>query len=151
LLDIAPTVVDLLGLPAERRFEGHSLVPLLAPQSWRGRLRAWWRGAPSPADVLFQLESTESGLDLREHQAGILRRSLKVLMTTGGQPESYDLETDPQEKDANPVALEADAAVLAKVLEADRVALDGRSGLAVKSAPLDESTREKLRALGYHF
>ena len=151
LLDIAPTVVDLLGLPAEPRFEGHSLVPLLAPESWRGRLRAWWRATASPADVLFQLESTESGLDLREHKAGILRRSVKVLMTTGGQPEAYDLQTDPQEKHANPAAIEADASALAKVLEADRVALDGRSGVAAQAAPLDESTREKLRALGYHF
>jgi arylsulfatase A-like enzyme len=151
LLDIAPTLLDLLGLPEEPRFEGHSLVPLLAPESWRARLRAWWRTPRAPADVLLQLESTESPLDLREHKAGILRRSLKLLVATGGQPEAYDLEHDPQEKHANPAEVEQDASALARALDADRLALDARSGVAAKAVPLDESTREKLRALGYHF
>jgi arylsulfatase A-like enzyme len=152
LLDIAPTVLELAGAAPEARFEGRSLVPQLTPATWRARLRGWWRGTPAAVpDVQFQLESTASGLDLREHSAGILRDSLKLLITTGGQGEAYDLQSDPLEKDANPSRLEAPIASLTKELEADRAALAVRAGAAAEKAPLDESTKEKLRALGYHF
>jgi arylsulfatase A-like enzyme len=153
LVDVAPTLLDLAGVPREARFEGRSLVPLLRPQSWPARLRAAWRGdlEPPPRGVLLQLEALGYGLDTREQTEGMVRQSFKLLMQPGGFPETYDLRTDPAEKIMNPPALQGESAALVKQLESARADLSTRAGATAEKAALDEATREKLRALGYHF
>lgn len=153
LLDVAPTLLDLLGQPGEPRFEGRSLVPLLRPQS----LAAWFKAWRSPGgktevpDVLLDLELVGYGVDAREHSHGLVRRSTKLLLRPGGLAELYDLERDPLEKNANAEALRARSPTLQRALEAARADLGSRAGTVAETAPLDDATREKLRALGYHF
>jgi arylsulfatase A-like enzyme len=153
LLDIAPTILDLVGLPPEPRFEGRSLVPLLEDGSLVSRLRAAWGGDTNgkAPDVLLQLESLgQPGADQRAHIAGIVRGPVKLVITANGSPEIFDLTADPGEHGANPPALQTEAAVLVERLQTMTTQLTRRAG-AAERAPLDEAAKEKLRALGYHF
>jgi arylsulfatase A-like enzyme len=150
LIDVAPTLLDLAGLRREPRFEGRTLVPWLRPRSISARAQALWHRAPPATPIVLQLESTGYGMDVREHSAGLVQRSTKLLLRPGGAPEVYDLERDPAEKTADP-ALEAQSSALTQTLESVRADLRDRAGTVVQTVPLDAATREKLRALGYHF
>ncbi len=152
LLDVGPTLLDLLGLPPEPRFEGRSLVPRLKGRSLSARLKALTRNRGKnqlPADVILQLPRHQSKDDKRVHEEGMIRGSLKALVQTDGQIETYDLDTDLGETNANPRALEAEKRMLAEALEEARKDLASRAGVAVSGPPLDEATKEKLRRLGY--
>jgi len=154
LVDVAPTLLDLLDLPREPRFEGRSLVPLLQPQSLSARLRAAWRGrnaSPPSGEALLQLESTGYGFDAREHTEGLVRGSLKLLVRPGGIAELYDLAHDPEEKVENPPELQTQLSTMTEALASLRSDLSARASAQAQTAPLDDATREKLRALGYHF
>jgi len=144
LVDIAPTLLDLLGLPAEPHFEGRSLAP-------------WLRGDPpasggSPArPVILQLEPTGYEPDTREHAAGIVQDAKALLLRRSGHTEAYDLRADPREQDAGPASMAGAADALANTLQTAQADLARRASSGEHRAPLDEATREKLRALGYHF
>ncbi len=144
LVDLAPTLIDLLGLPREPRFEGRSLAGLL-------------RGAGAPAaegtepEIVLQLEATGYGMDTREQVAGIVRGTTKVLLRSNGLTEAYDLAKDPGEHDSNAGDLPRQAARLVEDLQRRQAALLQSAGAKAERAPLDDATREKLRALGYHF
>ncbi len=148
LIDVAPTLLALLGQSREPRFEGRSLAPLL---------RASTSDTPAaPADgadrVLLQLEATGDGLDTREHTAGLVDGSYKLLERRNGSTETYDLASDPAERHAAAgEALRDETTRLRAVLAAQQATLRERAGRAPERATLDAATREKLRALGYHF
>jgi len=148
LLDVAPTLLDLLRLPPEPRFEGRSLVPLLKDQSSEPQGAAVHAGGRASGDVILQLEPTGEGLDAREHADGIIRKSSKLLVRPNGFSETYDLASDPREM--NPTREDSPTA-LAKALEDTRADLLKRAGAAASAKPVDDATREKLRALGYRF
>src|SRR5262249_61480736 len=92
LIDLAPTLLDLLGLPAEPRFEGRSLAPLLRPGPGADR------GAGAGPDILMQLErSVPVALDGRIHSRALLRGAQKFLIRIDGRTEMFDLAADPAE------------------------------------------------------
>jgi choline-sulfatase len=155
LLDVAPTILDLVGAAPEPRFEGRSLAPLLTSRSWPRRLyqlRRQRQGNSGPAEVFFHLED-HSGrwLDERAHTAGMARGPLKLLLTREGTTEAFDLSTDPGEQHPNPPALHDKTAELAERIKEVVTDLERRAGVAESGPPLDEGTKEKLRALGYAF
>ncbi len=136
LIDVAPTVLDLLGLPPEGRFEGRSLLPLLRDEA-----------LTPAADVVLQLPRKTLDWDLRLHKDGLVRGTDKLLVGPEGVGELFDLAADPGEQ--RPQAPPA-GATLQAALEAANAALALRQQPQEEKAQIDEATKEKLRALGYH-
>jgi arylsulfatase A-like enzyme len=139
LVDVAPTLLALLGLPPEPRFEGRSLLD-------RSGSRA------HPDGVLLELLPIADRLDLRRHTAGIVRDRLAVLTPGPGggtdESETFDLSHDPHELRPDPPALAEQGAALRARLAERRADLATRAGVA-EIVPLDQATRARLRALGY--
>jgi arylsulfatase A-like enzyme len=153
LIDVAPTILDLLKLPPEPAFEGRSLVELMDEPS----LGDWLLSRGEPArDVICELPPTGSKYDIRAHSQAIVRKSLKLLLALQGRPkiavpELYDLAEDPREERPNPPDLNAERETLQTALREETQSLVRRAALERQTAPVDDATKEKLRALGYTF
>ena len=147
LIDIAPTVLDLLGLPAEPRYEGRSLAPLL--RATADVPAASTRARPSTPDVILELLKMKTSFDERVHVRGILRGSIKYLEGPAGGEEAYDLASDPAERRPEPPTQHASQLRSALKIEAARLRTNAAE--TVPEAKLDPETKEKLRVLGYRF
>ena len=128
-VDVAPTVLDLLGLPPPPEVPGRSLLPLVA-------------GASPPAAASY-FEALSSSLNqgwapLR----GVIDGELKYVDLP--LPELYDLAADPRETRnlaaARPGELERLRGLLSRLRKGERDLARG---------PEEASTVERLRALGY--
>lgn len=90
LVDAAPTVLALAGLPRETSFAGRSLVPLLA-------------GEEAATDVVAELPLPSPRFDPRRHTAALVRGSRRLLLLADawaarlGEAELYDVAEDPGE------------------------------------------------------
>jgi arylsulfatase A-like enzyme len=138
LVDVAPTVLELLGLAPEARFEGRSLL---------GRLAA---GADA-REIVLELRPSGEGSFLRRHEAGIVHERVKVLVPPSDQEggaEAFDLRHDPDETRPSPPTIAQETAALHALLAQRQQTLASRAGLA-ETVPIDEATRGRLRALGY--
>ena len=162
LIDVAPTLVDLLGLAPLAEAEGTSLAPLLrTDDAARAALRATLekRTLVAEAWAPFRL-LTDGSFDPEFHAPNFAHRSreLKLIWAppekTGGRGrlEAYDLAADPMERRdlaANDSeryregrhALEAYAT-------SSKPGAAAPQATAAPAAP-DFATEEKLRALGY--
>ena len=129
-VDLAPTLLDLAGLPALRGIDGRSLVGLIAGRHGHD---------PGPA----YLESFTPRLHWAAHELIGLRTD-RWLYIRSPRPELYDLDADP-----------AETANLALEKPAERDALDARLSAIAPSADRlappspDAAADERLRALGY--
>lgn len=138
LVDVAPTLLELLGLSPEPRFEGRSLVP--------------WLGGPGGTshDVLAELlPTTTNQKELQRHRAGLVRGPWKLL--AGAIPiqgAMYDVGEDPGEEHPFPTS-HPQAVALSAALAAQELDLATRANATAAHAPVDDETRRKLRALGY--
>lgn len=156
LVDVAPTILELAGLPPEPRHEGRSLVPLMRPKGAAppepAQARSRLRARPKARPVLLELESVGAGWDPRAHSKGIVLGGLKLLTPTIGVPIVYHLGADPGEIRPNAVRFFGSRRrQLERVLMSLTADLRQRQGIMVKGDEIDEATREKLRALGYQF
>jgi arylsulfatase A-like enzyme len=143
LLDVAPTLLDLLGLPPETRFEGRSLLPLM---------RGTDPGSHDAPDIMLQLEravSIDMDQEHRIHSRGFIRGSHKLLLDRDGSPEVYDLASDPGERSGKPIAGGEQERMLRAALSLVEAQIGERTASAPPPAPVDEATRQRLRALGY--
>jgi len=137
IVDVAPTVLDLAGLPPEPRFEGHSLI-------------AHFAGARS-ADIVLQLPPNGQKVDVRRHAAALVHDDAKLLVPpkdSGRSPELYDLAADPYETRSDPPSIAAQAPTLESLLATRDANLATRAGTAERGT-LSEAERARLRALGY--
>lgn len=152
LIDVAPTILELVGAEPEPRFEGRSLVPFLTREaSLRSRFAEWIgsRGAPADRDIVLELPPTGSKMDLRLHHDGLVRERQKLLVERKGETRLFDLEKDPEER--APIASDQTLrGQLHEALTQHLAALAARANPTRETQPLDEATKEKLRALGYH-
>jgi arylsulfatase A-like enzyme len=149
LLDVAPTVLDVAGLPIPRTFEGRSLSALIAGLP----ADATPAGSPSAQErtLFFDTPNTE----LAVH--GLLRGRWKLIRNgAAGTSELYDLAADPSERhDLAAVRsdvrepLERDLA--AWVTEMESTGQQQGWFAVPQSEPGGEDAErlEQLRALGY--
>jgi arylsulfatase A-like enzyme len=140
LLDVAPSVLEVLGLPAHPAFEGQSLLGLA-------------RGEPAPRGRLLFAQTDRAGTRLRAvrgerfkwievRDAGAAALGLPA---REGR-ELYDLASDPGEQRALRGEELPVARYLASALEAEEGAARGAVPVPVE---LSDAERERLRALGY--
>ena len=156
LVDLPPTLLDLVGVPIPDEFEGHSLRPLLAPTGWLARLREWAFNASDangsafqgPGSALVELHRSPFGKEAPRHRQSLIAGNHKAVAGhSGGALEFYDVGTDPLEQNGD--ALEAGERQILK----DRLAAAVRQAAATPAErlekPLDAKARQNLRALGY--
>jgi arylsulfatase A-like enzyme len=136
LIDVVPTVLELLGLPPHDDAMGRSLVPLLEGTA-----------GDATDERLAYADTVVSGGNWRT----VIGRDHQLLVRGGtGKVELYDLRSDPTER----VDVAADrpevVARLREVLE-ERAAHAARrnTGPAAGSPEIDARTRRQLEALGY--
>ena len=130
LADVAPTVLELAGLPPLPSSTGESLLPLL-------------RGEAEPRPRIAWVESLATQLDFGWSPLYGVRTS-ELAYVRAPHPELYVVREDPGEtrnlaSERPQVAAELDALVAARVA--------GRA--VVPDRAIDAGSRERLRALGY--
>jgi choline-sulfatase len=132
-VDLMPTVLDLLGLDAEKALDGVSL--LLAPRA--------------DADAVF-VETTLPYFDFRLSALHALRSGSGKFIDAP-TPEYYRLQSDPDEQ-TNLLAggvYPPDALGLAEALEHRLAAWPGLDDVAQTGSRADADALERLRSLGY--
>lgn len=148
LLDVAPSLVRLLGIEAPPSFEGTSFANLLGGSWWPApvdTVRRWVK----PVPLVAELEG-ESPLQpqLRAHSGAIIEHRQKLLVRSHGEPELYDLSRDPQEEnDLGATQAETKAEMLAQLREVQQAVAHTTASHEVVA--LDDATQERLKALGY--
>lgn len=140
LIDVAPTVLDLVKAPAAPTFEGRSLVPLMAGDT----------APPLHGPVLSELEPMDSTMDLRQHSRALMSGTRKLVVKRNGRMVAFALARDPGEGRAWLVRpndrFNGD---LVQALQSMSEDLQKSAAAEAQRQPIDESTKEKLRALGY--
>jgi arylsulfatase A-like enzyme len=131
LIDVAPTILDVAGIPRPEVFEGESLLGLITGE----------REERLEGKAIFTRTT------LRPRKAVVIEDRWKCIFKEGGAIELYDLEDDPGEtRNLAEVEHERAAALFARL----RSWMDGAGG--TRGAPrmeLSEDDVEALRALGY--
>ena len=139
LVDVAPTVVDFLGLPAVEQFRGENLLP---------------GGRPPFAPIRRAVFGETQGLihSLRSKEWRFIRNPSGLHPEAPGGPypiadvELYDLRTDPQEI-RNLAALRPE---IVRALDAELHSFRARHlRMGFRPPEIDPEAAEELRALGY--
>ncbi|HVQ29271.1 MAG TPA: sulfatase-like hydrolase/transferase, partial [Vicinamibacteria bacterium] len=158
LVDVTPTVLDLVGLPVPTDLDGASLLPLVAheaaaPAHGAGSPAASPAGgAEAPGTAAESLDGpasyAESYYPLFHHGWSelVVVETQRWRFIRAPRPELYDRVADPQEREnvyeGNPRV----AATLAAQLEAMGLQKEGHEP---KPGDIDPEALERLRALGY--
>ena len=136
LLDVMPTVLELLGVPAPAGLQGRSLAPLLHD------------GAALPAPPAMSEYSNQTVGRTFES----IRQGDGAYIVDGGREQLFDLRADPGEEHdlapSGPPALGALRAELTRWREACRP-LAAHLGPRGPGITADAETAARLRALGY--
>ncbi len=130
-VDLAPTLLDLLGLPALFRSDGRSLRPLIEG-----------RGAGSPPAVYAETFLPQFYMNWAPLRA---LRDQRYKLIEAPRPELYDLRNDPGEERN----LYAEQTETARGMEKALAAVTGGTEGAMNVGALDREAMEKLAALGY--
>jgi arylsulfatase A-like enzyme/Tfp pilus assembly protein PilF len=130
LVDVMPTVLDLIGLPVPAALDGRTVRPFVSGE----------RKYDDPGSYFEALNAnlTRSWAPL----AGVVQDGVKLIDLP--VPELYDLHGDPGEQ----LNLYARRSDLAKPLERSLDALTAR-GVKPAAGPVDRDTAQRLQSLGY--
>jgi len=132
LIDVMPTVLDLIGIPVPEEIQGESLAGAI-----RGKKR---KQVPVYIETCFPWENYGwSPL------SGLIKGRWKCIKAP--KPELYDLARDPREN-LNLVQIEAGIA-RRMLAELDETVREIRSGRAEGRRKLTEEEERRLRSLGY--
>ncbi len=132
LVDVAPTLLKLLGAPAAPAISGRDLTPL-----WRAPDAGW------PERDLFAEANSPS--DGTSPQRAVLRGRWKLVLHGSGERELFDLREDPLERVNRAAAEPEQAADLERQLTASLESVREAPALP----PLSPAMRKQLEALGY--
>lgn len=136
LVDLTPTILELIGLPAPADVQGRSLVPLLSD-----------RGADKAP--VYEIESLHPALSYGwAPLRGVVTGGLKYIAAP--EDELYDLESDPGETRNLAAERPSEAARMKRIFER-RFGDDHFAQLAIPEAPDEEAAEQldRLLALGY--
>jgi len=145
-LDLVPTVLDLVGLPADPQPMGRSLVPLLAGRD------DWSDERAVVSEITARVTAGAAAGATHEPLRALRTTRHKLIQRMGARrtEQLYDLVADPGEQHDVHDAAEH-AAALARLRAAsdaiDRAEL-ARRGVSGEQ-PVSATTRDELRALGY--
>jgi arylsulfatase A-like enzyme len=129
-IDVLPTVLDLLDLPASAGISGESLLPALGPGD---------DGLVPPFPRVAFAEERAHGFELLSARIG----ARKAIRSAGGA-EHFDLAEDPLE--TTPLDRSQRDDLLQDALDAFAETHPARASAEIE---LDAATREHLRSLGY--
>jgi arylsulfatase A-like enzyme len=137
-IDLMPTLLDGLGLPADSSIDGRSLLPLFASDHSPAQVPSFasldidGRRVESVIDRELKLIETFEYSHPRNHHPGI---------------QLFDLSVDPGER----VNLASRRPIAVRYLQSKLRAERSRAGQGLEPRPaiLDAATEEELRALGY--
>ena len=133
LIDLAPTTLDLLGIPPPASFEGRTLLPAL-------------NGRAAPPATAY-LEAMDAHLTRNwAPLTGLVTHDAKLIDLP--LPELYDLRADPGEA-TNRVARDGERARALSALLRDTTAAWAARGATPEKTALDADARQRLQALGY--
>jgi arylsulfatase A-like enzyme len=145
-VDIAPTILDILGRPPLPQAQGVSLAPYI---------RRVAKAANRPSRSLFaELGPLGVSWEGQSHQKAIRNERYKLIVTYGEMSKQlFDWIDDPREKKDLYEAKKDTAEIRELESQLDEFI---RAGIAYNAAfrekneiQIDEKTRERLRALGY--
>ena len=142
LVDVVPTLMDLMGFELSRELDGRSLKPLLMAES---NVDA----ALHDRAIFFEANIQHPNLETKLLQPGfksaVRRDSYKLHYdAVSGEYQLYDLAKDPHERE-DMVAIKTE--VVRSLRQALSVfLLDGESGMVIE---VDDEQRADLRKLGY--
>jgi arylsulfatase A-like enzyme len=140
-IDIAPTILDVLGLAKEKNFSGESLLPIMLEDK-------------SPSDPTAFLERRHfknpefRGFSVRGNKFAVRQKHWKYIWAPeGGIAELYDLAKDPQEL-SNVVSEHPEVAAKLKemIILWKEAQESGQVGVV---QTIDQQSLDKLKALGY--
>jgi arylsulfatase A-like enzyme len=145
LVDLAPTILDLIGIARPSTFEGHTLRSFFADDTGLWSRLAFWRRPPEPRAAFSEIEPVGGRpFELHAHATSIVLGTHKLIVNRRGETELYDLASDPGERTA--LAGEGGAELRRRLADFIRQP-DGTS--PGRRVPLDEETERRLHALGY--
>jgi arylsulfatase A-like enzyme len=143
LIDVGPTILDLVNRPDRRATQGRSFASLLAP----GASRFSEREAYSE---LFDDPSVDTKIHPKKHKAAITTRQWSYLVGRQGGAELYDLASDGGEQNDRAAAEPERVTAFQRDLQAQqRLLASVQRPKASATVPLNEAEKERLRALGY--
>jgi arylsulfatase A-like enzyme len=147
LLDVAPTILDLLGMPVPDSFRGRSLLPVVRGERAVASPRV-------PFETLYWKLEKKTGLTRYGVRTETHKYVLDIVEEDGGRvvrrESLFDLARDPREEenllaDPSPDAAQRD---VLRSLRRETAALVRRSPRA-EPLPLTPDAEERLRSLGY--
>ncbi len=142
-VDLLPSVLELLGVAVPAGLDGRSLLPLARGESQEPR--------PVYMETLVPTLERPMGIELRAVVDGGFKFIETRRQRGGGRTvtgELYDLGADPAELADMRYAHEEIAARLRGVLGRASGELE-KNAVAPEPLPMDEGTRQRLKALGY--
>jgi choline-sulfatase len=140
MIDVAPTILDLVDLPREPRFGGQSLVPALLGESTSERLAFLERRR-------YELEGEEAEA-VKGDKFGVRYRSYKYHWAPDeGTEQLFDLSADPTELHNLAARLPSLAASLQERIRSWR--REEEAGRALPGQTVSPEIEKRLEALGY--
>lgn len=149
-VDVAPTILELVGAPIPARFEGESLVPLMtgaARPADRPSVAAL--GVPLFRDASVQTAFSDGAWTYARNAAGP-EEDPEAFEWRGAEPGAellFDRSIDPGEN-VNLVTREPDMTLRLRA-ELDRHLAKAMPGVVEKGVRIDPAIADRLRAMGY--